>query len=280
MRSSARSAGRAVATSGTGGGGEERAARTHAAMLAGERKLFNVNTLDKTVLHDQLLSIMLETRTDGSTPSLREAGDGRMTRPLPLLLLQAPPRSPETAADELREELTGLLADFPATRLVVYPEYNTCGVSGDPEQRREAYEGLAEPLDGPRVTALRAIARDAGVWLLPGTVPERGDDGGLYNTAVVIDPAGGGGRQLPQDLPLAALRALQARRPLRGLRPAGRRARRPRHLLRHLVPRRSRASWPGWARRSSCSRRRRPPATAPRSSSWRVRPPSPTRPSS
>jgi predicted amidohydrolase len=113
-----------------------------------------------------------------------------MTRPLPLLLLQAPPRSPATAADELRDELTGLLADFPATRLVVYPEYNTCGVSGDPEQRREAYEALAEPLDGPRVTALRAIARDAGVWLLPGTVPERGDDGGLYNTAVVIDPQG------------------------------------------------------------------------------------------
>jgi predicted amidohydrolase len=104
--------------------------------------------------------------------------------------MQAPPRSPESAADELREELTGLLADFPATRLVVYPEYNTCAVEGDPAQRREAYEALAEPLDGPRVTGLRAIARDAGVWLLPGTVPERGEDGGLYNTAVVIDPQG------------------------------------------------------------------------------------------
>ena len=113
-----------------------------------------------------------------------------MTRPLPLLLMQAPPRSPATAADELREELTGLLADFPATRLVVYPEYNTCAVRGDPEQRREAYEALAEPLDGPRVTALRGIARDAGVWLLPGTVPERGGDGGLYNTAVVVRPDG------------------------------------------------------------------------------------------
>jgi len=114
-----------------------------------------------------------------------------MTRSLPLLLLQAPPRSPATAADELREELTGLLAEFPATRLVVYPEYNTCGVGGGPTERREAYEALAEPLDGSRVTALRAIARDAGIWLLPGTVPERGDDGGLYNTAVVIDPEGG-----------------------------------------------------------------------------------------
>ena len=113
-----------------------------------------------------------------------------MTRPLPLLLLQAPPRSPATAADELREELTGLLADFPATKLVVYPEYNVCAVSGTPDERREAYEALAEPIDGPRVAGLQAIARDAGVWLLPGTVPERGDDGGLYNTAIVIDPQG------------------------------------------------------------------------------------------
>jgi len=113
-----------------------------------------------------------------------------MSRPLPLLLLQAPSRAPETAVGELREELTGLLADFPATRLVVCPEYHTCAVTGDPEQRRTAYEALAEPLDGPRVTGLRAVARDLGVWLLPGTLPERGDDGGLYNTAVLIDPEG------------------------------------------------------------------------------------------
>lgn len=113
-----------------------------------------------------------------------------MARPLPLLLMQAPPRSPATAVDELRHELTGLLADFPATRLVMYPEYNMCAVSGDPEGRRKTYETLAEPLDGPRVTALRAIARDTGVWLIPGTVPERGEDGGLYNTAVVIAPNG------------------------------------------------------------------------------------------
>lgn len=113
-----------------------------------------------------------------------------MARSLPLLLSQAPPRSPATAADELREEIADLLADFPATRLVVYPELHVCAVEGDREARREAYEALAEPLDGPRVADLRDIAREAGVWLLPGTVPERGADGGLYNTAVVIAPDG------------------------------------------------------------------------------------------
>ena len=43
---------------------------------------------------------------------------------------------------------------------------------------------------GPESAELRRIARKAGVWLLPGTVPERGEDGGLYNTAVVIAPDG------------------------------------------------------------------------------------------
>ncbi len=113
-----------------------------------------------------------------------------MTRSLPLLLSQAPSRSPATAAHELREELAGLLADFPATRLVVCPEFHVCAVEGDGEERREAYEALAEPLDGPRVAELRDVAHEAGVWLLPGTVPERGADGGLYNTAVVIAPDG------------------------------------------------------------------------------------------
>ncbi len=104
--------------------------------------------------------------------------------------MQAPPRPPASAARELRAELTGLLADYPATRLVVYPEYHTCAVKGGPEGRHAAYEALAEPLDGPRVTELRAIAREAGVWLLPGSVPERGEDGGLYNTSILLAPGG------------------------------------------------------------------------------------------
>ena len=74
--------------------------------------------------------------------------------------------------------------------MVVYPELHLCAVKGDREERRMVYESLAEPLDGPRVTELCDIAREANVWLLPGTVPELGDDGGLYNTAVVIAPDG------------------------------------------------------------------------------------------
>jgi len=44
---------------------------------------------------------------------------------------------------------------------------------------------------GPNLSALRAIARDAGVWLLVGSFPELGPDARrYYNTSIVIDPTG------------------------------------------------------------------------------------------
>lgn len=113
-----------------------------------------------------------------------------MARELPVVLMQVPSRDPAIGVADLAEEVAGVLADHPATQLLAYPEYNVCSVQGDPDARRRAYEELAEPIDGPRITSLRAVARASGVWLMPGTVPERGEDGGLYNTAVVIAPNG------------------------------------------------------------------------------------------
>ena len=49
----------------------------------------------------------------------------------------------------------------------------------------------AEPLDGSIVTAARGWARELGVHLCAGSVPEDPGDGGKpYNTSVLIDPAG------------------------------------------------------------------------------------------
>lgn len=111
-------------------------------------------------------------------------------RLLPLLAAQVSSVPPPDAAAHLRDEVTGLLRDFPATRLVVHPEYHTCQVEGDPLEREAAYRACAEPLDGPRVRALCELARDTGTWLIPGTVIESTPDGGLYNTAVAISPSG------------------------------------------------------------------------------------------
>ncbi|MFF2927355.1 carbon-nitrogen hydrolase family protein [Streptomyces celluloflavus] len=38
--------------------------------------------------------------------------------------------------------------------------------------------------------ALAGLARELGIWLIPGTVLERGADGAVHNTAVVYNPQG------------------------------------------------------------------------------------------
>ena len=65
--------------------------------------------------------------------------------------------------------------------LVVLPEMCTTGFTMD--SRR-----LAEPLDGPSVTALREMARQKGVHLLAGVATRAGE---CYNSALLIDPSGG-----------------------------------------------------------------------------------------
>lgn len=119
-----------------------------------------------------------------------------MPRYLPILIVQEPSRQPGTDA-ELRDfeaELAVYLSDFGAEfeqpRMVIYPEFYLCGASGTPEQRRAQLEAAAEPIDGPRHQHLARIARNQGIWLLPGTVCERGEDGHLYNTAPVYSPEG------------------------------------------------------------------------------------------
>jgi deaminated glutathione amidase len=50
----------------------------------------------------------------------------------------------------------------------------------------------AEPLDGPSLGAARGWARELGVYLLAGSISERGGDGEkASNTSVLIGPDGG-----------------------------------------------------------------------------------------
>jgi predicted amidohydrolase len=78
------------------------------------------------------------------------------------------------------------LADDGA-ELIVLPELWPCGY--EPTTLASDATAAAEPLDGPRMERMRAIARDRGVWLAPGSVPEAIADG-IANTATLIDPAG------------------------------------------------------------------------------------------
>ena len=119
-----------------------------------------------------------------------------MSRYLPLLLVQSPCRSADDvhALDAFEHEVATYLSDFgpdfEQPRMVVYPEIHLSAVSGTPEQRQAQLERAAEPIDGPRGQRLAQIAAKLGIWLLPGTLCERGEDGHLYNTAPVYSPTG------------------------------------------------------------------------------------------
>ena len=113
-----------------------------------------------------------------------------MARLLPILLVQAPSRRIDTELQVFEDDLEELLADYQETRLVVFPEIHLCGATGTPTQRAEQLEKSAQPIDGPRTRQLIDIARKYNIWLIPGTLCERAQDGSLYNTAIVISPDG------------------------------------------------------------------------------------------
>jgi deaminated glutathione amidase len=48
----------------------------------------------------------------------------------------------------------------------------------------------AEPLDGPSLGATRTWARELGIHLLAGSIPEKGPAGKAFNTSVLISPEG------------------------------------------------------------------------------------------
>ena len=113
-----------------------------------------------------------------------------MERILPVIAAQAPPRLIGEPMDAFAREVRAVLAHQPEAKLVVFPELHLFGDGAPDQQRSEALEASAEPLDGPRVTGLKDLAAELGIWLVPGSVCERGPEGQLFNTSVVLSPEG------------------------------------------------------------------------------------------
>ena len=80
----------------------------------------------------------------------------------------------------LMHRIEVVMARFPWTQMIVFSELAQCG----PVPNAPVH------LPGPEEASLQAVAARHGIWLIPGSVFERGADGKLYNTASVIDPSG------------------------------------------------------------------------------------------
>ncbi|WP_030376876.1 MULTISPECIES: carbon-nitrogen family hydrolase [unclassified Streptomyces] len=89
------------------------------------------------------------------------------------------------SVESRRVRVATLVREQTGADLVVLPELWTTGAFA-----YEAFAAEAEPLRGPTYEAMARAAREAGVWLHAGSVPERGPEGRLYNTSLVLSPSG------------------------------------------------------------------------------------------
>jgi predicted amidohydrolase len=103
---------------------------------------------------------------------------------LKVALLQVASPADEAVAAR-RDRVAHIVADAKGADLVVLPELWPSGYFAF-----DSYAELAEWMSGDTVAAGQEWAKGLGCYLHLGSFVERADDGRLYNTAVLIDPAG------------------------------------------------------------------------------------------
>jgi formamidase len=98
------------------------------------------------------------------------------------------PNDPGATLETFERQVRALGSMLDGVQLVVAPELHLMALpplledEGPPDAR-------AVPVPGPLTERLGALARETGLWLLPGSVYEQADEG-IYNTALVLSPEG------------------------------------------------------------------------------------------
>jgi predicted amidohydrolase len=105
-----------------------------------------------------------------------------MGRTLGVALVQHPSAA-GLGIEGFAKNLRSLVAAHPGLGLWVFPELHLDGVDTEPAL-------CARPLADPLLDQLGELAKELGVWLVPGTIYERGEHGQVHNTAVVFSATG------------------------------------------------------------------------------------------
>ena len=113
-------------------------------------------------------------------------------RTLSIAALQTAPVAgdPALTLDRFAERAAAIPQIVPHAQLLVLPELHLSA----PPLPLEEHEGYADQaaitIPGPLTEALAEIAGSCGLWLVPGSIYERADDGRIHNTALVVAPDG------------------------------------------------------------------------------------------
>lgn len=113
-------------------------------------------------------------------------------RTLTIAAIQTSPVAFDTAAswDRFRSQVLSVHDSFPHVELVVVPELMLAAEAPLLQARAGWMYDVAEPIPGPTTNRICALAKETGLWLVPGSLYERGDDGLVYNTAIAVSPLG------------------------------------------------------------------------------------------
>jgi predicted amidohydrolase len=82
--------------------------------------------------------------------------------------------------DGMRHRVDVLMARFPWTQMVLFSELAPYG----------PLDRFAQPFPNEAIQQFQTLAHKHGIWLIPGSMFEKSEDGLIRNTSVVINPAG------------------------------------------------------------------------------------------
>jgi predicted amidohydrolase len=109
-----------------------------------------------------------------------------MSKKISVALAQVTQRQFTNDLTDYTREIEKILSGSSETQMVVYPELHLFGS----DTSAKALQEIAQSLDSKFVTDLGEIAKRFGIWLIPGSIVEPAPDNGVYNTALVFNPAG------------------------------------------------------------------------------------------
>jgi formamidase len=112
-------------------------------------------------------------------------------RLLSIAALQTSPvfRDPHATLTRMAERVAHVRGVVPRVQLVMFPELHLPALAPPLEPHDDPAE-LAVDVPGPLTEQLGEIARENGVWLVPGSVYERGEGERVHNTCLVLSPEG------------------------------------------------------------------------------------------
>jgi len=99
-------------------------------------------------------------------------------------------RDPAATLERLGRRATAVRETSPHVQLLLLPELHLSAPPALLDEHAGYAEEAAIEIPGRITEVLAGIARDTGLWLIPGSLYERANDGRIHNTVVVLSPKG------------------------------------------------------------------------------------------